>query len=139
MRIPIPEYVVDWLIKRAQKTPYFPIGPYMDRWWLFRTPWLNARIHKINLSDSDRDLHDHPWDYCTIILRGGYCEVTKDAVRWYGKGSVLFRKAESLHRLVILDGQPAYTLFIHRHKRRNWGFATAEGWVWWKRYPKEAF
>lgn len=86
--------VADWLIRRAQRTPYSPIVKdgelYMERFWLFnaypdtgasgadRKPWrfpISIRIHRIVLPDQDRHLHDHPWNARTFILRGWYHEV----------------------------------------------------------------
>lgn len=86
--------VADWLIRRAQRTPYSPIISegelYMERFWLFnpypdsgasgadRKPWrfpISIRIHHIVLPDQDRHLHDHPWNARTFILRGWYREV----------------------------------------------------------------
>ncbi len=116
------------------RRPYLHLEGYMERFWILRTPWLSARLHRILRSDHDRDLHDHPWDYASVILRGGYWEVTADGKRWYGPGSVVFRRAGHLHRLVLPDGAPATTLFIHRRKRRDWGFRTATGWVDWRTY-----
>lgn len=85
--------VADYLIRRAQRTPYSPIikdgDLYMERFWLFnpypdsgqsgadRKPWrfpLSIRIHHIWLPDQDRDCHDHPWHARTIVLRGWYSE-----------------------------------------------------------------
>lgn len=87
--------VVDWLIRRARRTPYTPIigmagELYMERFWLFNPyppggqsgadqPWwkfpISIRLHHICLPDPDRHLHDHPWNARTVILRGGYSEV----------------------------------------------------------------
>ena len=102
--------VVDWLIARAQRHPYFhltrPNGEvYMHQWWLFghgtnrdRSPdgqmcnpmvgrlsrWLArhlvARVHLIMLSDKDLDLHDHPAWNISVVLRGGYWELVPDAI-----------------------------------------------------------
>lgn len=84
--------IANWLIKRAQRTPYMhilsPDGDtvYMWRWWLFnpynrktnkpRWDWLpfSIRVHHIARPDYDEHCHDHPWDARTIILRGGYTE-----------------------------------------------------------------
>lgn len=84
--------VVEWLIRRAQKTPYFHLDGYMNRWWLFngygndrlapeqerhnrKYKWLpSIRIHHILREDFARDPHDHPWNARTIILKGSYHE-----------------------------------------------------------------
>jgi hypothetical protein len=84
----LPDRLVDWIIRRARRTPYTHLRhadgrPYMDRDWFLRIgrsgpnrqyPWIGARVHTILSSDDDRALHDHPWAFVTIILRGGYVE-----------------------------------------------------------------
>jgi hypothetical protein len=155
------DYIVDRLIARAQKTPYFTLPGYMERFWLVPytrvgshsamdgvgpvSPWkrplsravqllnIAARIHHILRSDLDRHMHNHPWWYVTVILRGGYYEVTPlydmwgdyvcDIREWHGPGSVLFRRANSLHRIEIPAGQTAWTLFITGKYSNSWGFA----------------
>lgn len=86
--------VVDWLIRRAMRTPYSHIvindRLYMERYWLFnpyplksmgkRPRWqfpISIRLHHILLPDPDRHHHDHPWNARTVILRGCYCEVRR--------------------------------------------------------------
>ena len=81
--------IADYLIGRATRTPYCHLDGYMNRYWLFnryseigkhditpqRFPRLPAvRIHHILRKDLDRNLHDHPWNARTIILRGHYVE-----------------------------------------------------------------
>jgi hypothetical protein len=126
------------LLERASaRRPYLHLERYMERFWVFRTRWLSARLHRILRSDHDRDLHDHPWPYATLILRGGYWEITEQGQRWHGPGSVLFRRATHLHRLVLPPDEPATTLFLHGRKRREWGFRTTAGWVHWRAYLAE--
>lgn len=80
-------------------------------------------------SDPD-DLHDHPWDFCSVILKGGYWEVTPDARAWRAPGSIVFRKAEELHRVELDPAHPRpESLFITARRRRAWGFVTPDGWV----------
>lgn len=153
MKLWVPSWLVDRIVARAKRTPYFHLPGYMERYWLFQTRWLSCRLHVILRSDDDRALHDHPWDYATVILRGGYVEVTRDPdawpltswVRshwdsalqrrdWIAPGRVLFRRAESLHRLEIPNGQACLTLFFMRPPRRTWGFMTPTGWVQWQDY-----
>jgi len=112
------------------------IERYMERYWLIPYNRLGpaARIHHILRSDNDRAFHDHPWPYVTIILRGGYWEVTpqydssgvyiREDRQWYGPGSVLMRRAKSWHRLELPEGQPAWTLFITGRRQQTWGFLT---------------
>ena len=53
--------------------------PYLERYYLFlkerdRFPF-NVFLHKFLKGDPD-DVHDHPWPYATLILKGGYYEYT---------------------------------------------------------------
>ncbi|MFJ1257876.1 hypothetical protein [Cupriavidus sp. CuC1] len=126
--------LVDALIRRAMRTPYFHLKGYMERYWLI--PYNRfapaARIHHILRSDDDRAFHDHPWPYVTVILRGGYTEVTPvydasglyqgEARKWHGPGSILFRRAKSWHRLEVPEGKTAWTLFITGKYQQRWGF-----------------
>jgi hypothetical protein len=159
--------VIDWLINRAKRTPYYDLPGYMERYWL--VPYskrirrslprrrdgfveivtdgtgpvggfrpiarllqrfdIAVRIHHILRSDRGRDPHDHPWPFITVILRGGYFETLYDdegfaqCTKWHGAGSILFRRAEQLHRLMLAPGETAWTLFITGRKTPgSWGF-----------------
>lgn len=124
----------DWIIRRAKRTPYIHLAGYMFRWWLLPYTWWRpaVRVHEIISSDDDRAFHDHPWPFLSIILKGGYTEVRPifdksglyvgDTRKFYGPGSVLFRRASAWHRLEVAGGQVATTLFITGRYRRRWGF-----------------
>ena len=108
------KWLADRLIARAMRTPYIHLEGYMNRWWLipYNRFGIAVRIHEILRSDADRDLHDHPWWYVTIILRGGYWERTED----YGWP-------------IERDLRHCWTLFITGPKRKDhvpehscWGF-----------------
>lgn len=108
----------------------------MERFWIIpfsKWRWVPAiRLHHILRSDNDRHFHDHPWNFVSIILRGGYTEVrptwnksgiyTGNTQRWYGPGSILFRSAKCWHRLNIPDGTTCWTFFISFRYRQKWGF-----------------
>ena len=71
--------LVDLIIARAKRTPYFDLADYMGRFWLrehnaAKSNWA-MRVHHIKRSDRDRVLHDHPWKNVSILMRGGYWEV----------------------------------------------------------------
>lgn len=52
--------------------------PYLSRWFILRCQWLYIFIHKFHRSDEDRALHDHPWNYISLILRHGYWEHSEE-------------------------------------------------------------
>ena len=110
--------------------------PYLVRWNLVQLRWFTIKLHKILKSD-DACLHDHPWSFLSIILRGGYVEHTEDAagnrrVRLCHPYSILFRPAEWRHRLEIY--QTCWTLVFTSRRVRQWGFWTRTGWIEWFRY-----
>lgn len=124
------------------------IGDYMHR-WILETPWFTIRLHHILRSDEDRALHDHPWDFVSLILWGGYTEVTQwyspkgvDGLsgprydyfyRRFGPGNIIRRKASDLHRLELPEGKTAWTLVFTGPTLRSWGFHIPfEGWIPWK-------
>lgn len=113
-----------------------PSLPYIFRHYILfkRRSWTqrwlgNVVLHQLMASDP-ASLHDHPWPYITIILAGGYWEHTPKGRFWRKPGTILVRRATSLHRLEMdPDAGPVWTLFITGPKFRGWGFASATGWV----------
>lgn len=100
-------------------------------------------LHVIFLPDLDRDPHDHPWDFKSLILRRGYLD--EQWVKCFGKVfcriqkvgflKLVSRRAEHLHRVRgIEEGKPAWTLVSTGPQRREWGFVDDKGWVHWKKY-----
>jgi hypothetical protein len=103
-------------------------GDYMRR-WVIKTPWFLLRLHHIMRGDSDRHFHDHPFDFSSFILKGGYVEHTPHKLpRIFRPGSVNTKRAEELHYLKLLDG-PTWTVLVTSPYYRDRGFATEEGWV----------
>lgn len=125
---------------------YFAGSLYMRRWRFLNTPWFGLRLHHIVRSDADRELHDHPFTFVSLILTGGYREHTLDRrSKRYPPGSVVVRSAEALHRLELevmkhyADStkrveRAAWTLVVRGPYRRQWGFLTADGWLHWKTF-----
>jgi len=123
--------------------------PYLERYYIFikergNFPF-NIFLHKFLKSDPD-DLHDHPWSYTTIILRGGYWEHTKNdkdeiIKKWWGPGTIRRSPATQLHRIELdpttAGTQEVWTLFIPGSKQREWGFETSNGWIDNEKYLEE--
>ena len=104
--------------------------PYLTRYYLFlkERTWfpINIFLHKFHKSDPG-DLHDHPWGYFTLIIKGGYFEWTPQpngAIlrEWYGPGHFRFRKATSKHRIELDRDITPWTIFIAFNQKREWGF-----------------
>lgn len=109
-------------------------SPYLDRFIIIGAKWFGIYVHRFRSSD-DVCLHDHPWPFVSIILRGGYWEETLDGrVEWYPPGRVLIRPADWTHRIIIDEAQPTWSIVFRGSKIRSWGFHTRAGWVHWRRY-----
>ncbi|MEM7096166.1 MAG: hypothetical protein AAF567_24385 [Actinomycetota bacterium] len=56
----------------------FTIGaagdPYIERFVLIRTPICSVMVHRLHRPDADRDLHNHPWSFASVVISGGYWE-----------------------------------------------------------------
>lgn len=113
------------------------IKGYMKR-FLIKSPWGCLRFHRILRADAGRDLHDHPFDFTSVILWGGYTEemerLNGDRVkRNFRRGEIVRREAEQAHTLsAVLPG--TLTFVIGGKKRKEWGFYTQKGWVNWRDY-----
>lgn len=113
---------------------------FMRRWRLLHIRGFGIRIHCIERSDADRECHDHPFTFLSVILWGGYWECRQDGSRrWCGPGSIVFRKAETLHRLELPDGKRAWTFVVRGPLRREWGFMTDAGWQHWSDFVRERY
>lgn len=148
-----------WLRKWLRGTPHFVIGgednPYLLRWFVIpRNSVFNIYLHKFLRSDDDRALHDHPWWFASLILKGGYYEHRQGGRRYRHAGSVALRRPETLHRVelvrhksatipmygskpwVICSEKRCWTLVFTGPKIRNWGFACPKGWIPWQKFTE---
>ena len=134
--------------------------PYMERYFLLRLGPFALFLHHFIDSDLD-DVHDHPWPWARLIIKGSYREHHHDGTstvcpRW----SFIFRAARELHWVELVETHPGFrndvwTLFVHGRRVRQWGFIDAGKWApfryrgksksssetrgWlFPRYPKEA-
>ncbi len=124
--------------------------PYLERYYLFlkernRFPF-NVFLHKFLKSDPD-DVHDHPWSYATLILKGGYWEWIPqfnsagekigEVAAWRGPGHFRISPARSYHRIELDPAVTAWTLFMPGVKQKDWGFLVRNQWIQWEEYLKQ--
>ena len=137
----------DWLKKLVTGQPHIVIpksdgSQYLRRWYIIpRNKKLNVYLHHFLADDDDRALHDHPWWFITLILKGGYFELTEingklvpkkrpsvfDIGSPYWKRCLAYRPAEWRHRVVLPvsvwgDSKPCWTIIITGPNVRQWGF-----------------
>jgi len=78
-------------------------------------------LHRFVDSDPDRGLHDHPWRRSfSILLNRPYLEHTRYGVKLIRFFNVL--NGTDLHRVVLRDRRPVWTLFGHGPDVKTWGF-----------------
>lgn len=134
---------------------------HFDRLYLFRCRWFGILLHRLRRPDHDRDMHDHPWSFLSIVLKGGYTEVVPgecDLQRMWIDGRLVgvkeitdgfrfvpdrvrmidffnFKRAtrSDPHRISYV-APGTLTLVFHGPKRRDWGFHTERGWIPHRRY-----
>lgn len=140
---------LDWLDKLGRKRIVYDRvddEPYLERYYLFlkdrKNFPFNIFLHKFLKSDPD-DVHDHPWPYATIILKGGYWEWVPqfaggvkigEYAKWRGPGHFRFCSAESFHRIELDPNITAWTLFFPGPQKREWGFWSKGKWVQHEEY-----
>ena len=124
--------------------------PYLERYYVFlkdreKFPF-NIFIHKFLKSDPD-DVHDHPWPYATLILKGGYWEwipkfndrgeKVSELAKWRGPGHFRTCKATSYHRIELDPDIECWTLFMPGPQKREWGFLKNNKWIHNEKYIEE--
>lgn len=131
-------------------------GPYLVRWTLFGCRFFSVKLHHILQSD-DACLHDHPWPFISIILKGGYWEhapvledwycalpdkismqiqVWDTERKWYKPFSIIRRPALWRHRLELPNKNTCWSLVLTGKPIREWGFWTKQGWVNHEQYDQ---
>ena len=115
--------------------------PYLIRYYLFlknrKSFPFNIFLHHF-LSSDPGDLHDHPFSYFTIILKGGYWEwvpvydsqnsIVGEEKIWRQPGHFRISKAHSFHRIEVDPAVSCWTIFITGPQIREWGFLTHKNW-----------
>lgn len=130
-----------------------PDDIYLTRWKILETPWFGIYLHRIRRPDNDRNLHDHPWPFLTLILRNGYVEsfapflaraTTYARLRrdvdplyapparrvWYPFTVHVMRRGQfhAITRFLHPD-RDVWSLVLVGRRSNDWGYATPEGFV----------
>lgn len=120
---------------------------HFRRWRILATPWFNIYIHNILRSDEDAHPHDHPWNFLSFVLWGGYSEEWRPANEdWMFRkgfslykskrrpGTFVYHNAKDFHKLTLLKGSAWTLVFTFGKRRPSWGYQTEHGWIDHKAY-----
>jgi hypothetical protein len=136
----------NWAFWKRFVIPCLNGEKYLARLRIIDTPWFGVYLHDIFEPDGDRDPHNHPWSFISIVLRGRYDEKffwnpEKSLNRmWRRKSHKRFSAhrmdAHAAHRITY--AAPGLKTLIIRgpRKPKGWGFFTSEGYVPWQEYVK---
>ena len=101
-----------------------PLGekecPYAYR-WVFIFFGFSVRIHKWKRSDDKRFMHDHPWWFITLVLKGSYADVSEKGRDTLKRFSFRYRPSSHKHYVEIPKGG-CWTILFTGKPLRNWGF-----------------
>lgn len=150
------------VVSYAMNRPYFDIynedgALYMRRWWLLPkfalgkdengnpfpkkwVSWFAPRLHHIVRPDEDRHLHDHPFNYRTMIIEGWYLEEDIwGSVKLCDTGSTRTGTAQTFHKINEISDGGVWTIFITKRRVHDWGFLVDGRKVHWKEYITNKF
>lgn len=116
---------------------------HFRRYRVIQTPWFAVYVHQICQSDLDKDMHDHPWNYTSLILKGIYREASRlfpyfDETRNTINSScdLVSHRAEDAHQLTLLTPE-VWTLVFTSGRNRVWGYRLSDNsWMDHKTYRK---
>ena len=111
-------------------------GELHFRRWGINAFIFGIYIHQIYKADEDKHLHDHPWDYMSLCLKGSFIEEGEKIITVVKPGSFIARKATRFHKIREMITTSANTLFITGPRRRVWGYDVNDVWIEGKNYHK---
>lgn len=124
---------------RFEVPQYDGDGVYLTRWRVLRTPLFGIYVHRMSGPDPRPTLHDHPWSFLSVILRGGYVERRLDPMTMTVNELHTIRRgnrvaAKDAHSIRHLLRTPTWTLCLVGPERREWGYLDeydgAGTWLW---------
>ena len=95
--------------------------PYYRLWAIISKRFGSIRLHNWLADDDHRHMHNHPYAFVTIVLRGGYTDVTENGKEVVRAFTWRYRPANHMHS--VQDVIPnSWTLLITGPASQRWGF-----------------
>ena len=95
---------------------------HFKRWQILKTRWGSIWLHAIYKADQDKYLHNHPWDFTSVVLKGSYYEQTSLGNKKQYPGKINVRDGSEYHKILELESEVVYTLFFVSEPKRQWGY-----------------
>ncbi|MEO6305470.1 MAG: hypothetical protein ABIP51_20070 [Bacteroidia bacterium] len=102
---------------------------HFRRWRILSTPLLKIYFHGIYMADEDAHLHNHPWNYWSVSVKGRFIEKTSNGFKYVPPFKIIKRKAEQFHSINLLLTKKVFTFFVAFGKKRDWGYDVNGTWV----------
>ena len=123
--------------------------PYLSRFFFIKTPWFSVFLNVLHGPDTYSHLHDHPVDFLSLLLWGGYSEHSVYELYTEGGGylGTTNRGIEyhswynwmphtKRHRIISTTGK-VVTLCFASAKRQDWGYFVDNVKVPWQVYRQQ--
>jgi hypothetical protein len=105
---------------------------------ILKTPYFSIFWHHILNPDSQPDPHDHPWNFWSLVIHGGYREELwlaepplrrrNPVWRTWLPGTLHYMPITAAHRIRQVS-PGTVTLVLTGRRQRDWGFWTQAGFV----------
>ncbi len=113
-------------IFNAITKPYASLPGYMTRRTLVKIGRLHIRIHVLHSDDATPFLHNHPFNYCSLLLTGGYTEECEEGKnRRVKKNSLIIHSHKFFHRIKNVE-PGTITLFCTWETNSGWDLKRAK-------------
>lgn len=139
---------MNWLPEREVIGP--PECPILYRWTLL--PWGELKhedasvrwklmIHRFLPNADDRDMHDHPRGFVTVVVRGWYDDHNLDvgtnviSTERMRPGKIRYRPAKHIHRTRV-GPKGCWTIVVMGPIERAWGFWRGGRWMCWREHAR---
>lgn len=97
-----------------------PECPYLRR-YIVDFGLFSLRLYRWQSSDDDHAYHDHPSWFITVVLWGGYTDISPKGRDTLRVGSIRLRPAQHRHTVQI-NKSGTWTLMVWGQPTRRWGF-----------------
>lgn len=127
-------------MKRFDLLNYDDDGFYLRRLRIIQTPFFGLYLHRFEGPDPRPTLHDHPYPFLSIILRGGYVERRlnthshdvdeQHVVRRFNR-----MRPTDAHAIISLLRNPTWSILLVGRRVREWGYwepdwSVRGRWTW---------